>query len=189
MWTLNKLQKGDVLLYKGEGNWSSIWKFWEGSFSLKLMQLLIKIGTMSQYSHVGVVVDNDPKKVIVGEAIDSGFLIHHQAGYVDRLIRQDMIHVYRGELTNMQKEEIAKKAYDIQGVGYDWRDILDIGLHILTGRIFKFGRADKMICSEAVAYVYEYVNYKLSNKPVDEVTPADISRSLKLKRISVEDLK
>ena len=185
-----ELKKGDLLLFKGRGNWKNFLKFWDKDeignwcWSTNFIQFMIKLGTWSEYCHVGIVLDPNPNKLTIGEALDNGFTIYDAMGYVDRLIKEDMIHVYRVlDLTLKQRNEVVKTAYSIKGSSYDYKDILDIILHILTGFHFKFGKANQYICSEAVGFCYDKIFIYFTDKSIDEEVPKDIATSYITKKI------
>ena len=164
-----KFKKGDILLFKNGT-----------SFYSKMIQW----ATSSKYSHVGLLLDPDPKKLTTGEALSKGFHIQDSYGWIDKLIEEDKVDVFRYQrLGANQAQSIVDFAYSIEGTKYDWMDIFDIGVLVLTGARIKTGSANKYICSEAVAKAYGRLDIQLCPKFDDEVTPADISRSKLLKRM------
>ena len=188
-----ELIKGDLLLFKGRGNWKNFLKFWDKDesgdwcWTTNFIQFMIKLGTWSEYCHVGIVLDPNPDKLTVGEALDNGFTVYDAMGYVDRLILERKIDVYRvPDLTVVQKNDVVRTAYTIKGSKYDKGDILDIILHILTGFHFKFGRADQYICSEAISVCFDKIFIYFTDKPLDEETPKDIATSYLTKKMLIK---
>jgi len=173
------IRPGDILLTKGEGNWRT---FWKGP--MHFAQFLIKIGTMSQYCHVGIVLEVEESTITVGEALNQGFTIWESYDYIEQQITKDNMHVYRvPRLGTKQLEIIRREAAGAKGAKYDWGDILDLLLFILTGKTFSFGKPNKFMCSEIIASLFWKAGIEIfPGKTIDMITPADIGRSRIVKR-------
>lgn len=182
--TLVDLEVGDVLLFKGDVKWYNFW-----TSKLRLAHLLIKLATFSPYVHAGIVTNANPKNIVIGEALDNGFTVHEVTNYVKQGMSNKEIDVYRYKdfdgkmLTPDQKALIQDEIRILEGSPYDWKDLVDLAIFIFTGKKFKLGTAKKLICSEAIADVYDSVNIGLVDKPNDEVTPADLGFSDVLYRV------
>ena len=162
------IKKGDIVLF---------------AKSKDMASRIISIFTQSNYTHVGIVIDILPGKIITAEALANGFTFREYSRYnFMNLIRNKKILLQRSihPLSNVKKT--AKK---YKGVSYGWIDILLIGLHGI-GIKWKpiTDRSKQLICSEAVARILydtsdKLINFeKEYNKPFYLMTPDDIYRSL-----------
>jgi len=179
-----KLKKGDILLFKGEGNWKNFWKSKTNFF-----QFMIKIGTMSPYCHAGIVLDVKDDYITIGEALDNGFVIWDSYGHIQDKIMSSNIVVYRDtSLSVKERNLIVKEAYKLEGKPYAWWDIFAIIIYIITGKVIKTTNTKKLICSEAVARAYFNAGFILvPDKDLDLVTPQDLAMS-DVKRILLKEL-
>ncbi len=189
-----KLKKADLLLFKGRGNSKNYLKFWDKNeqgeycWAENFVQYTIKKITKGQYCHVGIVIN--PKKLVIAEALNQGFTVWEANGYIDRLIIDGKVHVYRVDgLSVKEVNKVIKEILSLEGSKYDYKDILDIFLTWLTGYKFKFGNALNIICSEGVALGFSVIRkYFDIEKDEDDITPVDIAKSDITMKLSREEL-
>ena len=170
-----KYETGDVICYKSTAKWYNFFMS-----KTDFVSFLIKIGTFSKYTHVGIVLDVDNDKVIIGQALQD-FDISNEYHYMNTLQSQDMILVKRyPKLTSSDKAELIYEAYKIEGVGYDWKGIFSLAFHIISGKTLFKDNANKFFCSEAVDYLFNKIGVKLFSKPSCKILPCDFAESKKL---------
>jgi len=143
------IKPGDLLLEKGDGP----------------VRNIIKKKTESEYSHIAV-------------ALDEHYMIEaHATGVRICSIANNMtcdFDVYRYELRNFKREELAEAAIEYEGRMYDYGQLLWMGIKSnLLGEV-KLNSTHFLICSELAILMYRYMGvYMLNNMYIGDVTPAD----------------
>ncbi len=167
-----KLQTGDVVFRRGTGMASRV---------------ILKLDTASIYSHSGIVVDYDGKKMIAHAVADEPDF----EGDVDR-VKIDPIEVYFSdhyaecaEVCRIEDDSIARKAADIAIQTYERKVLFD----------HEYDDTDttKMYCAELVVYAYKRAGIELVSPERHEVSvnnfhaicifPSDLLNSKYLKSI------
>lgn len=149
---------------------------------------LIKLGTKSDWTHVGVIADETKQDYIVYEALNKGLVkTNHRKYIVNDRIKQKEIVIKYVEL-RISKERLKKICESYLGRPYDWLTIFNIGIYFLFGHYaLNLPGPRKLICSEFAARVlYDASNKKLNlskefDKRYDYITPEDLYKSNALK--------
>lgn len=154
-----KYKEGDILLFKGSNAFNN----------------LIRLGTLSKYSHAAILLSIDNKHV-VAEAQAKGFVFNEYWAWLDEKVAENYIDVYREvELKPEEFQKIKEYCEQAKGTPYGWIDIVKIGLNKLSGRLLFKSSARQLICSEAVVRAYRAAGIDLVlGKEPDYVTPADL---------------
>lgn len=130
------------------------------------------------YSHVGIITEVKKDKVLIHEAISSGFVSsYYPKTWLNNKLDLDDIFI---QFTFIKLTNVKKNAEKYLGKPYAWSDIFFIGLSFLFRFKFSFTGANKLICSEAISRIlYDSSNKKINlsdeyNTPYDLITPMDI---------------
>jgi len=135
--------------------------------------LLIRIGTTSRWNHAIVYVGD-------GRAVSAdpiGVKLVNIADY------KDIAWNRHEQLTDEQREHIAKNALSFVGRPYDFFTIALLALRILGLKLnlpmFTYlSKKDGFICSELVAEAYDKAGVALLNKPDYLIVPGDLAERL-----------
>jgi uncharacterized protein YycO len=135
--------------------------------------LLIRIGTTSRWNHAIVYV-GDGRAV---SADPTGVKLVNIADY------KDIAWNRHEQLTDEQREHIAKNALSFVGRPYDFFTIALLALRILGLKLnlplFTYlAKKDGFICSELVAEAYDKAGVALLNKPDYLIVPGDLAERL-----------
>jgi hypothetical protein len=170
------MRPGDILLF----NWD------EGWFRNLIRAFNYQKYGISGWTHAGIIVNSDKDKVLVYEALSTGFEDKNYLGeknhYDKAFIKKE---VKSGHILVMRPK---KKVYNVKeysdrylGSPYGWADIIGLVLFsCFKFRFLKLTGAKKLICSEAVVRcLYDASNKQIDfekefNKPFDYITPTDI---------------
>jgi hypothetical protein len=136
---------------------------------------LIQLGTLSRWNHAFIYLGDN----VVAEAKPfQGITISPVSNYSKIAWNQHQ------ELTDIQREEVVKKAHSLLGKTYGFLDIFIIFLRILGFKFLGGALLEKLslrqgiICSEYVAICYQAAEVNLTNKPEYLVTPGDLAEVL-----------
>lgn len=158
-----KTKIGDIVLYHDSNAWFS---------------RMIRKFTKSNYNHVGIYAGDN----FIAEALNNGFV------YTNKFNPDEYegVNVYRLKTQpRFNKDKLRSIINKYIGIKYSWFDIFKIALYTITKlKIFR-RRTKRMICSEAVAQIYDDYGFDLfpKIKNYDYITPEDIASSNKLIRI------
>jgi len=135
--------------------------------------LLIRVGTTSRWNHAIVYVGN-------GKAVSADPTGVKLVNVVDY---KDIAWNKHEDLTDVQRENIAKIATSFVGQPYDFFTILVLALRILGLKLnlplFTYlAKKDGFICSELVAEAYDKAGITLLDKPDYLVVPGDLAERL-----------
>jgi uncharacterized protein YycO len=135
--------------------------------------LLIRVGTTSRWNHAIVYVGN-------GKAVSADPTGVKLVNVVDY---KDIAWNKHEDLTDIQRENIAKIATSFVGRPYDFFTILVLALRILGLKLnlplFTYlAKKDGFICSELVAEAYDKAGITLLDKPDYLVVPGDLAERL-----------
>ena len=148
---------GDFFLAQSNGA-----KWW----AYGLLQLLT--GEPSQYTHAGIVLDDDTYI----EARPGGACIKQ----LDTLWERRALAFSQNYLTDAQRAEIVKVSRLQVGRPYSWDQFWVLAgrrMHVKTGKLEqRVERTQGMICSQFVDYIYERANVELF---ADGRRPGDVS--------------
>jgi uncharacterized protein YycO len=175
---LPALHCGDIVNFRSRGFFSKI----------------IRFGTGGDTNHSAIYVGGGRQYLI--EALGKGVKKTRLPSRVKKKDTERVVVLRYEKLTVNEAEIIKDYAYSRIGVKYDWRQIVGFGIWCF-GRIFlgkkfwekhkcnPFDTKEKDICSELVYNAYQKAGIKLCpEKNESNVTPADLERSLLLKKIA-----
>jgi len=154
-----------------------------GSFYGKL----IRFATKSNWSHVGIIGNEDTENYTVYEALDNGLVKNsYNKKDISDLIKKNKVLI---RTIKVDKDCNLSKCCDKYiGKPYDWLTIFNIGFYFVFRRYaLKYKGPRYLICSEFVARVLYDLGLNLSkilNKPYDYITPADIEKYIESKYIT-----
>lgn len=136
---------------------------------------VIRIVTRSDYNHAFVVLDSER----IVEAIPKGARVGRLREYPHARFNE-----HTDTLTETQRLRIVIEANDLVGLGYNFLDIVALGLAAL-GLHLRFidnrvGRQDKLICSQLVDLAYYRSGVALfhDGRRPQEIRPADLASRL-----------
>jgi hypothetical protein len=135
---------------------------------------LIRIGTTSRWNHAVICID----PTVIVEANPRGVALSPTNKY--NVIAWNQ----HEEITDSQREKITEHALSLVGKPYGFFDIFVIFLRIVGLRLppqklwNKLAQGMGYICSELVTECYVKAEVKLSEKPVNLVTPGDLAERL-----------
>jgi hypothetical protein len=132
--------------------------------------------TRSPYSHVVIVLD----EWLIAETDWRMPLQVHPINY--RPTDYDLYR-YQGSFTVQQKEAMKQFIMSSLGTRYDLLQTVTNGLFILTGFPIR-DAPDRMNCSETVDRMFAAAGIDLVPGALGKVSPADLSRSEKLMKVS-----
>lgn len=114
----------------------------------------IRLATGAEFSHVGIGFREYSGNNIIYEALNQGFF-PFPYGNLDNNPYVEIVTLK--QVSAKEKEEIEKHLAKYIGRGYDWFDILIIGLSLIVPlkKLMQYDTPRKLICSEAVALVYK----------------------------------
>ncbi len=158
-----ELEVGDVILYKGG----------EG-----ILSRAVQFFTKSKYSHVAMMISDTL-------LIEANW--YKKSNTITFQYDKGKMEIYRvnGGLSVEQKLTLLEHCYGFLNKKYDYPQILGYILRFFNkNKINTFNSSNKLICSELIDRAYLKVGVDLSNEHyVGDVTPEDIVKSEKLKRI------
>ena len=167
-----KLEVGDIILYK-----------YNTTFS-KFIRLANKIKYGGgDYTHAGILIVNGYSNV-VGEAMRKGFSVSAYGSYLQTLIDNDKVDIFRLKkgLTDKQKKEIYNFCISHKGTPYDNLGVVKIAINLITGGLVFNNSTTDMICSEAIDKAYLKINTDLREDiPTEYLLPQGIALSRKLR--------
>lgn len=167
-----KMKEGDiVLLAKGDS----------------LFDRLISHITGSSWIHAGLIFGVDENIIKIAEAATEGFSIYHY----DRFKFEQMIHerkmlILRPDLplTNIRTHML-----NLRGRPYAFTDLINVLVHIISGKKLFKESVQSLTCSEAVSYFLflasdEQLDLSVEyDKSFGLITPEDLFRSQQLTEI------
>lgn len=145
-----------------------------------LIGKLIRMVTGGYYNHVAVVVGVHPDdygvdSVLVAEAQWGGFVVtRYHKEYVFSSCGLGRVF---DSLNEEQRKHFRSRVLQLLGSKYDFRALYKIFKVLVLGKSIDYEGANKVICSEAVAVIYNDFGTKFVDKPFSLVTPADIEKS------------
>jgi len=174
---IGNLQAGDIINFRSKGFFSK----------------LIRFGTGGYTNHSAIYVGGGHQYII--EALAKGVKKNKLSKRVKAKDVEAVIVLRYPPLTVEQAEIIKSYAYSRIGVKYDFKQILGFTIWCF-GRIFlrrkwwerskynPFDSRKKDICSELVYNAYQKAGITLCpNKDESNISPADLERSLLLKKV------
>lgn len=148
---------------------------------------LIKIGTGSKWTHVGIVGEDNDEGFIIYEAVNKGLVkTKYSNAQIVELMLKGIVSVKEVYIEDNIVNERVLKAYCEKYIGrpYDWLSIFNIGFYFIFRKYaLNFKGARTLICSEFVSRVlYDLslggINFEEEyDKPYDYISPADIYNS------------
>ena len=161
----NEFQTGDVIAFQGT------------DFFAKL----IRRGTKSQYSHVGMVIklpmaDNKFRIFIIEAVTQSGVVLMPFSRRLLSCSGKVWWLPLKDEVATHHRNAIFQKVMERLGDGYDFGDIVNIVVRILhIAKKLINGNGSSFICSELVASTFKDVGILKDIKPLF-MTPQDVVR-------------
>jgi hypothetical protein len=164
------MKEGDIVLFHRSNN---------------IISKGIALVTKSSWTHVGVIYSITEDTIITYEALSNGFkpVKRTVESFQDALDKRDFV-----ILTPRYKVTNNKEILDqMKGSPYDYFGLIQVLIHVLTGRRYFKETTNKFICSEAVArYLYLASSGKIDlskeyNKSFEIITPDDVYKSKGLK--------
>lgn len=161
----NEFQTGDVVAFQGT------------DFFAKL----IRLGTRSQYSHVGMVIKlpmaGDKFRIFIIEAVtQSGVILVPLSRTLLSYSGKAWWLPLKDEVAAQHRNAIFQKVMERLGDGYDFGDIANIVVRLLhIAKKLINGNGSSFICSELVASTFKDVGILKDVKPLF-MTPQDVVR-------------
>lgn len=157
-----ELEIGDIVLYKGNGFFSKLVRFF----------------TKSEYSHVSMMLSDKL-------SIEANW--YKKSNVVPIKYDKDTMEFYRvkGGLTDKQKLVLLQHSYNFLNKVYDYPQIFGYVIRFFDkSKINLFNSTKRLICSELIDRAYLKLGIDLSSENyIGDVTPKDIANSDKLTRI------
>lgn len=163
-----ELQTGDIIFYSGKG----------------IISKFIQWFTKSKISHVSVVLStgkNDERQVFIAEAQWGGFVFTKT--YKPWIEQNCGVGRVFEKMTATQRKQFRSSSIKLLGQKYDFMALVAIAKSIMGLAPKNDQNLQKVICSEAVELIYRDMGVVLVDDLPEYVTPADIYRSKKVKRI------
>lgn len=132
--------------------------------------------TRSPYSHVAVVLDQR-------HIAETDWRKPLQIGHLNYKVIDYDVYRYHAGLTDEQKKVMEEFIDSMLGTKYDLLQTVTNGLFVLTGFPIR-DAPDRMNCSETVDRMFAAAGIDLVPEALGKVSPADLSRSEKLIKVS-----
>lgn len=173
---------GDRINMKGEGNWTNLWKS-----SLNFVQFMIKLTTLSRFSHIAIVYDVKPHCITIFEATDKGTVMWDDDTYYINKLKTGKAFLLRNRerLSDKQKKSLQNFLLKHLGKDYDYKGILSFFLNIFRKtQKFKLEGENEWFCSEISAKADDYLGFEIvPGKKPDEISPGDYNITKVYERI------
>ena len=145
---------------------------------------LIRRFTGSFYNHVALVIGVHPddygvNNVLVAEAEWGGFVITKYSK--EKIYSKCGVGRVFPSLNEEQRKHLRSRVLQLLGSKYDFRAIFKILKTIVLRRSISYENVNKVICSEAVAIIYNDFGVHFTDKEFAFVTPGDIEKSSLIK--------
>lgn len=152
------MQQGDFILVHGTGFFDKLIQFGQG----------LRFPKQDAYwNHVALITSSDGDLI---EAIASGVKQTHISKYP-----QNEYKLVKIDASVDDRFEVVKFAHSCLSEGYDWWNIVSLGICLLFGLKFAFGFSGEDVCSGLVARALERTT-AIFPRDTRNLTPADLAQ-------------